>query len=213
MREIKIWFNKKLAERAVESLRKNNFKACYYDDRMGAISYIEDIIKKNDTIGFGGSITVLHDLMILDVVNMYNKKVFNHNDPNLTAEEKHEVRRKELTVDLFITSSNAITLDGKLVNVDGIGNRVAAMIFGPKKVLIIAGINKIVADLDSALKRIKHITPMNTKRLNLNTPCAETGYCMECNSKDRICNATTILEKKPSNSDIEIVVIGESLGF
>ncbi|MGA1861447.1 lactate utilization protein [Deferribacter thermophilus] len=143
-----------------------------------------------------------------------NKKILNHGDPNLTPEERNQVRLAELTCDLFVTSTNALTLDGKLVNIDGTGNRVNAMAFGPKKSVVYTGINKIVENVDDAIKRIKFIaSPMNAKRLNFNTPCAKTGFCADCNSPQRICRIVTIIEKNPPLSDIEIVIIGESLGF
>jgi len=158
--------------------------------------------------------TVVKDLKLLERNSLKGKQLLYHNNPHLTPEEKNEIRKSQLTCDLFISSSNAITEDGKLVNIDGLGNRINAMLFGPKKSLIIAGINKIVANVDDGIKRIKRIaSPMNAKRLGYNTPCAKLGYCTDCNSPDRICRAISIIEKKPNSSDIEIVLIGENLGF
>lgn len=125
-----------------------------------------------------------------------------------------EIRRKQLTCDVFLTGTNAVTIDGRLVNTDGVGNRVAAMIFGPKKVIIAVGINKIVKDIAEAEKRIKlYAAPMNNKRLNLPNPCIRTGECMDCQGPTRICNVTTILNKRPMLTDIHIFVVGEDLGF
>jgi acyl-CoA hydrolase len=158
--------------------------------------------------------TVLHDLKLDELLKAKGKEILNHNIGSLSPEEKLEIRKRQLTCDLFITSTNALTKDGKLINTDGVGNRVAAMIFGPKKTLVLAGVNKIVKDVNAGLSRIKEIaSPMNTKRLNVNTPCAVTGVCSDCNSPQRICRVTTIIEKKPNFSDIEIVIIGENLGY
>jgi L-lactate utilization protein LutB len=214
MENIKKWFYEKTASTSILNLEKNGFKAIYFEKIDTAVSYITEIIAKYDTIGFGGSVTVLYDLKLHDIAKKLNKNILNHNAPDITAEKKHQIRLSQQTCDLFITSTNALTKDGKLVNIDGAGNRVSAMIFGPKKVLVVAGINKIVKDVDKALKRIKEISaPMNTKRLSLKTPCAATGECADCSSSDRICRVTTIIEKKPNYTDIEIVIIGENLGF
>jgi hypothetical protein len=214
MDNIKKWYCEKLGESVVEKLKKNKFVAHYYGGRQEAIDYIEGVVKPFNSVGFGGSVTNIVELKLLEIAEKLGKTILNHNAPNLTFDEKLNIRRKELTADIFITSTNAITLDGKLVNVDGTGNRVAAMIFGPKKVLVVSGINKVVENIDEALRRIKFISaPMNAKRVNAKTPCVTTGQCMDCNSNDRICNVITIIEKKPTLTDIEIVIIGENLGF
>ena len=214
MENIRKWYKENKAQHCIENLEKNGFTAMYFEKIETAKTYIEGIVEKYNDIGFGGSITVLSDLKIQVVAKRLNKNLLNHNSSDLPPEKKFEIRLKQQTCDLFITSANALTMDGKIVNTDGSGNRVSAMIFGPKKVLIIAGINKIVKDVDTGLKRIKEIAaPMNTKRLSLKTPCAVTGECADCNSVDRICRVTTIIEKKPNFTDIEIVIIGENLGF
>jgi hypothetical protein len=115
---------------------------------------------------------------------------------------------------VFLASSNAVTEDGKLYNIDGTGNRVAAMTFGPKKVILVCGINKIVKDIDDAHRRAKErAAPMNARRLNTKTPCAETGECADCSSPQRICNVYTALVKKPSRTDITVLLVGEPLGL
>ena len=214
MQIVKKWFNEKIALKVISNLEKNEFKAKYFEDKNIAIEYIKEIVKEFSTIGFGGSMTVLQDLQIDKIAENMGKRILNHNNPELTLEEKNNIRKKQQTCELFITSTNAITKDGKLVNIDGVGNRVSAMIFGPKKVLIIAGINKITTNVHSAIKRIKEIaSPMNAKRLNAKTPCAETGECVDCKSPGRICRVTVIMDKKPKLTDIEVVIIGENLGF
>lgn len=214
MEIVKKWFNERVSGLTIENLEKNGFKASYFEKSETAIKYIQSIAENYNKIGFGGSMTVLQSLKLDELLKGKGKEILNHNIGSLSAEEKLEIRKKQLTCDLFITSTNALTKDGKLINTDGVGNRVGAMIFGPEKVLVIAGVNKIVKDIDAGLKRIKEIAaPMNTKRLNMNTPCAVTGVCSDCNSPQRICRVTTIIEKKPNFSDIEIIIIGENLGY
>jgi len=214
MIEIKKWYYRKIADETVKNLGKNGFTAKYFDSRNEALAYIEEIIDKFSSIGFGGSMTVLEELKLQEIALKKNKEILNHNSPELSLQEKNEIRRKQQTCDLFITSTNALTRDGKLINIDGVGNRVSAMIFGPKKVLIVAGINKITKDIHDGIKRVREISaPMNAKRLNKKTPCVETGKCVDCNSPERICRVLTILEKKPALTDIEIIIIGENLGF
>lgn len=214
MEIVKKWFNERVSSLTIENLVKNGFKASYFEKSETAIKYIESIAENYNKIGFGGSMTVLQSLKLDELLKGKGKEILNHNIGSLSAEEKLEIRKKQLTCDLFVTSTNALTKDGKLINTDGVGNRVSAMIFGPKKVLVIAGVNKIVKDVDAGLKRIKEIAaPMNSKRLNMNTPCAVTGVCSDCNSPQRICRVTTIIERKPNFSDIEIIIIGENLGY
>lgn len=214
MQEIKKWHNATLAEKTIDSLLKNGFRASYYENSNTALTYIDTIISEYNVIGIGGSMTIIKDLKLLEREVMKNKIILNHNLPDITPEEKHEIRKKQQTSDLFITSSNAITEDGKLVNIDGVGNRVNAMLFGPKKTVIVAGINKIVKNVDDGISRIKRIaSPMNARRLGVNTPCATLGYCTDCNSPQRICRVISIIEKRPIPSNIEIILIGENLGF
>ncbi len=214
MNMVKEWYNEKIAKKVVENLEKNEFKAKYFKNRNEAIDYISKVLENHNSIGFGGSMTVLEDLKIDKIAEKMGKEILNHNNPDLPMEEKLKIRKKQLTCDLFLTSTNAITKDGKIVNIDGVGNRVSAVIFGPKKVLIICGINKVTKDIHSALKRIKEIAaPMNAKRLSAKTPCAETGECVDCKSPGRICRVTVIMDKKPKLSDIEVLIIGESLGY
>jgi hypothetical protein len=129
-------------------------------------------------------------------------------------EERFELSRKALTSDVFVASTNALTEDGKLLNVDATGNRVAAMFFGPKKVIIVAGVNKIVKDIDAAEKRVREwAAPQNAKRLNRKTPCAETGVCADCRSPQRICNIYVTLAKRPSRTEVVVILVGENLGL
>ena len=202
-----------IGPRVAAALARNNFTAEYVKSRQEAVDRIISLIPADATVGAGGSWTV-GELGLLGMLEARGNQILNHGKPGTSAEEALEIRRRQLTADVFLTGTNAITLDGKLVNVDGSGNRVAAMIFGPKKVIVVAGVNKIVRDAAAADERIKLLAaPMNNIRLKRDNPCVKTGVCADCASPARICNVTTVISKKPTLSDIHIFLIGEELGF
>jgi len=213
MNAAKVWHNDTIGTKTVAALVKNNFQATYCPTRQEAVEQILALIPIEGTVGIGGSWTV-GELGVLDKLAARGNTMFNHNLPDLSGETKLELRRKQLTCDVFLTGTNAVTMDGRLVNTDGIGNRVAAMIFGPQKVVIVVGVNKIVKDIAEAEKRIQlYAAPINNKRLNTPNPCVKTGECMDCQGPTRICNVTTIMNKRPVLTDIHVVVVGEDLGF
>jgi L-lactate utilization protein LutB len=212
--EAQRWHVDTLGANTVAALKKNNFEASYAKTRKEAEEQALALIPKGATVGFGGSWTTMVELSLPDMLEKRGHTVYNHSKPGLTPEQIMDCRHKQLSCDVFLSSSNAVTLDGQLVNVDGTGNRAAAMIFGPKKVVIIAGINKIVNDIAAAEQRIKlYAAPINNKRLNKPNPCTQTGVCMDCQGPTRICNVTTIIRKKPSLADFHVIIVGEELGF
>ena len=201
------------ALQTVKALQQNRFAAEYCQTAADAWKQALSLIPPDATVGIAGSDTLIQ-LKVVEKLDARGNTVYCHHRPGLSAEEILDIRRKQLTCDVFLTSTNAITEDGRLVNTDGTGNRVAAMMFGPKKCIIIAGENKIVADAHAALQRIRKIAaPQNNKRLNRPNPCVQTGECMDCQGPTRICNMTTTLHKKPPASDIHVIVVGESLGY
>lgn len=203
----------KRCQLALTALKANGFEVIYADNSKEALDKVMFLIPKEAKVGIGGSVTV-RDIGLVEAIEKQNNTIFMDWGKPIELKEKLKVRKESLTSDVYLTSSNAITLQGQLVNIDGTGNRVSAMVFGPKKVIIIAGANKLVDTIDEALARIRNIAgPLNGKRLNLNTPCALTGKCTDCNSPDRMCRITVILEKKPNLSDITIVLVGENLGY
>ncbi len=213
MNEFESWHNDVIGEKTVASLKKNRFTAMYCKTGSEAVEKILEQIPVNASVGIGGSWTVIQ-LGLLDKLAARSNEVLNHGKPGLTPEEATAIRIRQLTCDVFLTGTNAVTLDGKLVNTDGVGNRVAAMIFGPKKVILVVGINKIVKDVEAAEERIKlYAAPINNKRLNRPNPCTTTGECMDCQGETRICNVTTIMKKKPLLTDVHVFVVGEELGF
>ena len=213
MKQFIQWHNDTFGEKVVKALEKNNFQAHYAVNRTVAIEKALSLIPAGATIGVGGSWT-LKELGIPEQLAKNGHTVYDHNIPGLTMEESLALRRKELLSDVFLSGANAITLDGQLVNTDGSGNRVAAMSFGPKKVIVIVGVNKIVSDLDAAMERIETVAaPINNKRLDRPNPCTITGMCMDCQGSTRICNITSILHKRPPAIDLHVIVVGEELGF
>ena len=213
MNELKAWSNDALAARAIEALAKNNFAAGYVKTKQDAAEKVLSLIPEGATVGVGGSWTTT-ELGVLEELKKRGHTIYNHNIAGLPAEEVMALRRAELTCDVFLCSTNALTLDGKLVNVDGTGNRVAAMIFGPKQVIVVAGVNKIVRNVEEAERRIEMLAaPINNKRLNRPNPCTVAGICVDCQGPTRICNITTIIRKRPPATPMQIIVVGEELGF
>ncbi|ACH40764.1 protein of unknown function DUF162 [Citrifermentans bemidjiense Bem] len=212
--ELNDWSYGHKCNKAVENLKKNGFEALYCHDSQEVFHYILNEAQAAQSVGFGGSLSVA-DLKLADKLKGMGKEILNHGAPDLAPEERLAITKKQLTCDLFLTGSNAVTLSGILVNVDGNGNRAAAMFYGPQKVIVVVGRNKLVdGGVEEAMQRIKTFAaPPNAKRLNLSTPCASTGFCSDCNSPQRICRVTTIIEKKPRNTDIRVLVVNEDMGL
>jgi Uncharacterised ACR, YkgG family COG1556. len=207
------WQAETLGQRAVEALKQNFFDAMYIETVPEAVVEVIKFINPGCTVGFGGSQTT-KNMGLAEAITAAGGVILNHNDPDLSPEQRIEVMRQQQVCDVFISSSNAVTLDGVLCNVDGHGNRISAMIFGPRKVVIIAGTNKICKDEAAAWERVKAIAaPLNMKRLNRPNPCTKTGECMDCNLPTRGCNAYLTLRKKPSLTDFSVIIIGEDLGY
>ena len=213
-RELVDWTHQQKCEKAVESLGKNGFTAVYCNNGKQVFQYIVREAEGAQTVGFGGSLSVA-DLRVAERLKEMGKELLIHGVPGLSLDERLAIMRRQLTCDLFLTSSNAVTLSGWLVNIDGNGNRVAAMTFGPRRVIVVAGRNKLVdGDLAAAIFRIKNwAAPPNAKRLNCNTPCAKTGFCSNCNSPDRICRITSVIDRKPRVMDFRVLIVNEDLGL
>ncbi len=216
MEEVREWFHRKKRSETVENLRDNDFEVISCTSAEEAKEEILNIISDDSLVGIGGSVT-LREIELYEELESRDVEVANHWKARREGKKSREIRKirkQHINSDIFLTSTNAITQTGKLVNIDGTGQRVAAMIYGPKKVIIVAGTNKICEDLEAGIKRARDVAaPMNAKRLDLDTPCVETGECVDCESEDRICKVTTILDKKPHDTDITIVLIDETLGY
>jgi len=207
------WLWEKVGTQCVENLEKHGFDACLAVGRETAAALILEKISGFASFGFGGSDTV-RALGLVERIKQMGKTVCDHWVPELTPEQIQDVRLRQGRCDCFLCSANAVSLTGEIVNVDGIGNRVAAMAFGPQKVVIVAGMNKVRPTLESALARVREIAaPMRARSLGMQTPCAETGLCADCNSPQRICRITTILHRRPMTTDVTVVLVSEALGY
>ena len=200
-----------------KSLEENNFEVFLANNFSEAKAIVQkEILPKTGakSVSWGGSLTFIETGLYDDIKNNPELEVLDVYDKNLSDEEKNKLRRKALFVDLFIAGTNAVTETGVLVNLDMYGNRIAAISFGPKYVVILVGRNKIVADLEDAMFRIKnYAAPVNSMRLDKKTPCAKTSCCEDCKSPDRICNTWAITEKSFPKGRIKVVLINEDLGF
>jgi L-lactate utilization protein LutB len=207
------WLWEKLAEKCVNNLKKHDFDAHFVSSAEEARSLILEMVSGYETFGFGGSDTT-RSLGVLEELESKGKTIYDHWVKGHNLEEDLELRLQMGRCDCFFTSANAISAEGEIVNVDGVGNRTSAMAFGPRKVVIVAGMNKVTHDIDSALRRVREIAgPMRAKSLNMKTPCAETGLCNDCNVPQRICRITTILHRKPMMTDVSVILITEAMGF
>jgi hypothetical protein len=215
-RKVKKWHVEKRIERTVAALRQHGFDAMYIPTKEGVLDKAMELIPPDALVGVGGSVTI-RELGLADSLRRRGNELVDHWEAwhrKRTPEEIMTIRRRLAQSDVLLTSTNALTETGHLVNVDHAGQRVAAMIFGPQKVIIIAGTNKIVRDVEEAVQRIKHVAaPMNAKRLNLNVPCAVTGTCTDCDAHDRICNVTTIIERKPVHTNVIVILLGADVGY
>jgi L-lactate utilization protein LutB len=220
----------KLAKRAVENFNRRGINAQYAATREEALSMVMDMIPGGVTVGTADSVTLLQ-VGVLSALRkrgqneVINPFVRNEEGNHVVGEEERDnLKRKVLLSDVYVIGTNAVTLDGKLVNTDAGGNRVAAMIFGPRKVIVVVGANKIVKDVDDAIKRIREVAaPQNVIRHGtkhhstalLDLPCAKTGICTDCNHPRRLCRYTTIIEGVGAMQQgrINVILVGERLGI
>lgn len=202
--------NKKI-ERVIENLSKNKIKAKYFGTKEEAKEEILKEISPEMKIGIGGSMTI-KEMQIYEAIDQEINPVYWH--WMVEPKERPTIFPKAQYADLYLASSNALTEEGELINIDGVGNRVSSMFFGPKKVILVCGTNKIVKDYEAGINRIKeNACPLNAKRLGLKTPCAITGKCNDCTSDQRMCNVTVTIQAKPALVDLEIYIVNEELGY
>jgi hypothetical protein len=201
--------------KVIAALRARGFDGVFFPTAAEAVGHIVKLIPENSLVAFGGSMSVLQS-GLLDELRSRPLRLLDRFRPGLSAEEQARMRAEAMHADYLIASSNAVTADGKLVNEDGVGNRVGGMILGPSKVVLLVGVNKIVLDVEEAIRRIKNVAaPANCLRLGHRTPCAETGFCDDarCVVPERICCQLTILEANRAPGRITVVLSGEPLGF
>lgn len=203
----------KEVQRTIKNLKKNGFNAVVFKSKEEAREWLISQVKEGERVGIGGSLT-LRQMGLPEALKERGFVVYDHWEEGLTPQEVLEVRKKQLTCDVFMTGSNAITEKGEIVNREGVGNRINAMTFGPERVFIVVGKNKIVKDVNEGIERIKKVAaPLRNKSLNTKNPCVKKGECIDCNSRTRICRITHILHRCPSHTDITVVILLEELGF
>lgn len=212
-----IEFHKARLEETATALRKNNFAAHVVETAQDAKKLVLETLFpaiKPGSVSFGGSMTIVDSGIYEAVKAMPDLKIFDTYNYSLPPAEMIELRRQALLADLFITSTNAVTAQGALVNLDGSGNRVASLTFGPKKVIVLAGRNKLCSDEYTAMERIRDLAaPVNAARLSRKTPCVATHHCEDCPSPERICNTWTITVKSAPKERTTVILINEDLGF
>lgn len=212
MDENKKKFNLRVLENTAAALRANRFEAAVYENGAAAAAALLALAGSGKKIGLGGSMTV-KELGLEEALAAAGNTIVKHK-AGMTAEEKRSVWLAAQAADLYLASPQAVTLDGKLVFVDGNGNRGAAVIYGPRKIVLLAGVNKIAKDQEEGLWRSRNKAAIaNNLRLKKDNPCVKTGRCSDCSSPWRICNAVTLLWKKPSSSDILVMLVNEELGY
>jgi L-lactate utilization protein LutB len=207
-------WNEQVAEKIIEQLDKRGMEGSYSASAAQAREEVMAMIPPGSKVYRCGSMTAVHLGLWERISQVPGVEVIDPFLPGLTFEDSMEPRRRGLLADVMITSTNAITLDGKLVNLDGLGNRVAAMIFGPKKVILVVGMNKVVPDVETAIARTKYYSgPVNAIRMGIKTPCVENGICVDCKTPARICNIWSTIEGQRIKGRIHVKLIGENLGY
>lgn len=210
---IQNWYHKERLLYCAKALKKRDFAASYHDNRTQATAYILKKIPRTCSVGIGGSVTV-RELGLIEQLTKRGSKVIHHWKKRMTKTANRKIRHKEGHADYYLCSANAISMEGDIINIDGIGNRVAHMIYGPENVIIIVGHNKMVLTIEEGMRRSKDSAGvMNARRVGAKTPCAKTGICTDCRSPQRICRVVTIMQYRPLQTNIEIVLVNEHLGF
>lgn len=207
------WLNEEKIFRTIKALENNNMNGYLVEDEKALISKIQELVEENSVVACGGSMS-LFEVGVMEHLRSGRYTFLDRYREGITPEEVAKVYLDSFSSKAYFTSSNAITEQGELYNVDGNGNRVAAMLYGPEKVIVVVGVNKIVKDLDAAIKRNKEISaPANAKRLNRKTPCTKVGYCMDCNSNERICREYTLIKGQVRPNRIHVIFLNKEIGY
>ncbi len=206
-------FRDKRAAKTLAALKKNNIDAYYVHTSKEALDLVESMLVQGSVVTCGGSVT-LAETGIDNLLKNGKYEFLDRARPGITPEESHAVMRKAFMADYYVIGTNGITENGELFFIDGNGNRVAAVAYGPKNVIVIAGYNKITEDAEEARRRTKRIAaPANAYRIGAKTPCSEMGYCTDCNSPDRICGDELLVGYQRMGNRIKVILIDEELGF
>lgn len=207
------WVHEKRITRVLDALKKNNMNGYFVKDMGELHKLLSTLIEDGQTVSFGGSMT-LFETNTLDYLRNREISLLDRYAEGLTGDDIKQLYRDSFSADAYITSTNAITEDGALYNVDGNGNRVAAMVWGPDRVIVISGTNKVVKDEQEAIRRNREVAaPANTRRLDRKTPCAELGYCTDCSSPDRICSAYVTIRKQVRPDRMHVILVDGNYGY
>ncbi len=207
------WVNEQRIKRTIESLNNNNMNGYLVNTKEELFSKIEQLVPESSVVSCGGSMS-LFEYGVIDYLRNGKYTFLDRYKEGLTSEQITKIFKESFLADAYFASSNAVTEDGKLYNVDGNGNRVAAMLYGPDKVILLVGVNKIVKDIDEAIKRNREIcAPANAKRLNKKTPCAKVGYCMDCKSNEKVCREFTVIASQNRKDRIHVIFMNENIGY
>ncbi len=207
------WYIEKQIERTIANLEKHNISGAFAVNELELIERIKEWVPENSTVAVGDSMT-LFETGVIELLRNGKYNFLDKYRAEITREEKKQIYRQSFSADTFLCSTNALTEEGELYNIDGNGSRVAAMIYGPEQVIVVAGINKIVKNLEEAEKRARnHAAPLDAKRLNKNTPCASLGYCVDCKSDERICNDFVVIKRQFTKGRIKVIIVGKPLGY
>lgn len=205
-------YYQKQAQTIISHLEKRNMEGYYCSDSESAVKKALSLMDEGSTVAWGGSMT-LSESGMMDALKTSSLTLWDR-DTATSAEERTAMHRQAFSANYYLMSSNAITLDGQLVNIDGTGNRVAALAYGPDHIIMLVGMNKVCTTLDEALKRIRNMAAVpNTIRLGMKTPCSSTGRCHDCLSPDCVCSHTIITRYNRIPNRIKVILIGESLGY
>ena len=201
-----------LANTIIKNMEKKNLEAYYCATSKEAVEKALSLMPEGSSITWGGSESI-KECGLMDAIKRANYELIDRADAK-TPEEDRIMYSRQVMADFFLMSSNAITIDGELVNIDGRANRVSLLCWGPQNVIVIAGMNKIASDVESAIQRVRDAAaPPNTVRLNKNTPCAQTGRCGNCYSPDCICSQIVITRRSSTPKRIKVILVGEELGY
>jgi hypothetical protein len=203
-----------LGQSVVKELKKKEYEAIYVPTKEAALEEVLKIIPEKASVGVPGTVTV-REIGAMEKLKERGCTIYHHWDPSLTPEARSQMFVDENSADYFLTSANAITRDGKIVNIDGTGNRVSAMAWGRNTMIFVISVNKVVSDLEAAIARSKSIaSPANAVRLNHNNlPCAQTGCCVDCDAPERFCRAVLILERCTKGRKTHVIIVDEDLGY
>ena len=210
--EARVKAHELLGQSMVKALKAKGYEAVYAPTKEAALEEVLKLIPEGVSVGVPGTVTV-REIGAMEKLKERKCTVHQHWNPSLTPEQRQQVLMDEYCSDYILTSANAVTRDGMIVNIDGNGNRVSAMAWGRNTLIFVIGVYKVAANLEAAIERARAATPPNALRLNLSTPCVQTGHCVDCDSPARICRALLILERPTTGRKTHVIMVGEDLGY